>query len=643
MPISLVDSTVSTIANGLVGTVQKVLKRGAANTMSVNLNNGTNKFKRLSKPTLPVKQKIQSIKQQLANGNSSSSSSKQTTTNDKDGEDNNVDHKDTVIDHDQDTPPKKSENLKRFESDMESSGKVLLHRVIKFRESAKPLEDPNTLLKRKYKPINKLVTTTTTTTSTTLIKKQQQQQQKEEILDDNILHPPKKILFPADRIDAMMLWKTIRKVGSGLNNIGSLNPRESMTTVIGSIFGGYLQSQVKCSVCSYESNTFDPFMDLSVDINQADSLSKALQRFVKAEQLDGSNKYKCCKCKKLVKASKRMTIHVAPPVLTVQLKRFSFLGFHGGKISKPVQFDPVLNLTPYMTTSTNDVVYDLYGVLVHAGSSTNSGHYYCYTKSSSGVWHGLNDESVSQPVVASPNVQIESLALTSNSKKRKILDSDEQQQQQQTTQSQSTITEKKKKIDNESNQTTTTTTSSSSLMVRQWDDKSIDETKQKIIEEQNNIASKTGQQLKQASRDKDSQFDFKIAKWDNVDDETLKAQKELMKDESLKELVHKKDEWDEEFDKGRTRKLKKKKNINFAENQFNSLSSILQKKKEDQLKYGDQTQTQQSNGRKFGRTTTNTKNNNIRTTNNNRGNNNKPNNFKRKQQQPAGKGKFNRK
>lgn len=43
-------------------------------------------------------------------------------------------------------------------------------------------------------------------------------------------------------------------------------PRAAETTVIHRIFGGHLQSQVQCSSCGYKSNTFDPFLDLSLEI-----------------------------------------------------------------------------------------------------------------------------------------------------------------------------------------------------------------------------------------------------------------------------------------------------------------------------------------------------------------------------------------
>lgn len=76
--------------------------------------------------------------------------------------------------------------------------------------------------------------------------------------------------------------------------INNSNPPKK-PTVVKEIFGGELQSQVKCLSCGAESNKIDEIMDLSLDLFQTNSLKDALQRFFQAEVLDGSNKYKCDK------------------------------------------------------------------------------------------------------------------------------------------------------------------------------------------------------------------------------------------------------------------------------------------------------------------------------------------------------------
>eukprot|EP00741_Cyanophora_paradoxa_P003091 tig00000663_g3000.t1 len=179
-----------------------------------------------------------------------------------------------------------------------------------------------------------------------------------------------------------------------LRGLGKVEPRVSETTVIQQIFGGYLRSQVKCSQCQYGSNKFDPFLDLSLELRGANSVEQALSNFTAAEVLDGENKYRCSKCKKLVRATKRLTIHHSPNVLTIQLKRFDF-GRHSGKINKPVAFGPTLDLGPFVSCREREGhQYALYAAVVHAGHSMHSGHYYAYVKSPSDFWHCMDDSSV---------------------------------------------------------------------------------------------------------------------------------------------------------------------------------------------------------------------------------------------------------
>lgn len=92
---------------------------------------------------------------------------------------------------------------------------------------------------------------------------------------------------------------------------------------------------MKCTECGHESNTYDTFLDLSLEINRASDLTRALQRFTGSEYLDGANKYICPKQKRKVRAAKCMTVEQAPAVLVIQLKRFEFSMF-GHKINKKV-------------------------------------------------------------------------------------------------------------------------------------------------------------------------------------------------------------------------------------------------------------------------------------------------------------------
>jgi ubiquitin C-terminal hydrolase len=171
------------------------------------------------------------------------------------------------------------------------------------------------------------------------------------------------------------------------------------TSPIQKIFGGSCQSQVKCLTCKFPSNTIDPIMDISLDIKNCNSVEQALYRFTAAEILNNGNQYKCEKCKKLVDAQKQTTIKSLPKILTIQLKRFGYLG-SGKKVNRHVKFSEHMNLKAFLSDESSEkenvVDYNLVGVLVHAGHSCGSGHYFTFVKSS-GSWYRIDDEQV-QPV-----------------------------------------------------------------------------------------------------------------------------------------------------------------------------------------------------------------------------------------------------
>ncbi|XP_026393080.1 ubiquitin carboxyl-terminal hydrolase 25-like isoform X2 [Papaver somniferum] len=181
--------------------------------------------------------------------------------------------------------------------------------------------------------------------------------------------------------------------------INKINSPKSTTTIVKEIFGGELQSQVKCLSCGAESNKIDEIMDISLDLYQTNSLKAALQRFFKPEILDESNKYKCDKCEKLVSARKQMSILQSPNILAIQLKRFE--GIFGGKIDRKIAFEEGLVLSNYMCRESQDPhpEYNLFGTIVHAGYSPDSGHYYAYVKNAADRWYCCNDSHVSPSTV----------------------------------------------------------------------------------------------------------------------------------------------------------------------------------------------------------------------------------------------------
>lgn len=183
-------------------------------------------------------------------------------------------------------------------------------------------------------------------------------------------------------------------VSNGSSN-GCSNSSSGGSSVVKEIFGGALQSQVKCLSCGNESNKVDEIMDISLDVLFSNSLKDAFQKFFQSEVLDGNNKYKCDNCKKLVAARKQMSIRQAPNVLVIQLKRFESV--FGGKIDKAIAFEEVLVLSSFMCKASQDPrpEYKLFGTIVHSGYSQESGHYYAYIKDAMGRWYCCNDSFVS--------------------------------------------------------------------------------------------------------------------------------------------------------------------------------------------------------------------------------------------------------
>lgn len=91
-------------------------------------------------------------------------------------------------------------------------------------------------------------------------------------------------------------------------------------------------------------------------------------------------------------AEKRFTVHEAPVVLTIHLKRFSPLG---RKIGHHVHYDERLMLQPAMSEGQHGPSYSLYGIISHAGGGPNSGHYFAHVKAANGRWYEMNDDMVS--------------------------------------------------------------------------------------------------------------------------------------------------------------------------------------------------------------------------------------------------------
>ncbi|EGZ12854.1 hypothetical protein PHYSODRAFT_511733 [Phytophthora sojae] len=180
-------------------------------------------------------------------------------------------------------------------------------------------------------------------------------------------------------------------------NIKSETHSAASTTFVHRIFGGMLKNYLKCAKCGYVSERFDDFLDLSLEIaHGVNTVKGALNHFTAIETLDDRNAWKCTSCGKPSRAEKGLTIAECPNVLMIQLKRFDLMF---GKIKRHIEFPRMLDIASGMSKNCEDrrrgrTKYELHAVLVHAGFSTDCGHYYAFVKGSSGQWYEMNDDTV---------------------------------------------------------------------------------------------------------------------------------------------------------------------------------------------------------------------------------------------------------
>ncbi|XP_050640672.1 ubiquitin carboxyl-terminal hydrolase 16 isoform X2 [Macaca thibetana thibetana] len=143
------------------------------------------------------------------------------------------------------------------------------------------------------------------------------------------------------------------------------------------------------------------------------SIQHCLYQFTRNEKLRDANKLLCEVCTRrqcngpkanmkgerkhvYTNAKKQMLISLAPPVLTLHLKRFQQAGFNLRKVNKHITFPEILDLAPFCTLKCKNVaeentrvLYSLYGVVEHSGTM-RSGHYTAYAKARTANSHLSN-------------------------------------------------------------------------------------------------------------------------------------------------------------------------------------------------------------------------------------------------------------
>ncbi|XP_055980685.1 ubiquitin carboxyl-terminal hydrolase 17-like protein 6 [Sorex fumeus] len=164
---------------------------------------------------------------------------------------------------------------------------------------------------------------------------------------------------------------------------------------VAGIFGGRWRSQMQCLRCLAVSDTFEPYLDVALDVGAAPSVARALRELVKPERLEGPDAYLCGTCGQKSPATKTLTLHAASRVLMLVLKRFCQDG-GGAKLAGHVRYPECLDVGGCTSErQEGPLVYALYAVLVHTGWDSHSGHYLCYVRAADGQWYQMDDAKVS--------------------------------------------------------------------------------------------------------------------------------------------------------------------------------------------------------------------------------------------------------
>ncbi|KAI0342806.1 cysteine proteinase [Trametopsis cervina] len=195
--------------------------------------------------------------------------------------------------------------------------------------------------------------------------------------------------------------------------------KASCICIVHTTFDGSLHSEVRCERCGNANGTSDPMLDVSLEIEGKgasaggeETLLGCLRRYTQPEKL-GANDYTCVKCGKTSHASKRLSIHRLPPVLSFQFKRFEHPTSDKSsarKIERRVRFPAELNMAEFTTLAQKSqpegknpsqfsvpgpssvYEYDLFAVVCHEGSIDN-GHYTCFTRHQD-EWYRYDDDKV---------------------------------------------------------------------------------------------------------------------------------------------------------------------------------------------------------------------------------------------------------
>ncbi|CAN6449884.1 unnamed protein product [Victoria cruziana] len=211
------------------------------------------------------------------------------------------------------------------------------------------------------------------------------------------------------------------------------------------VFSGILRSDVTCSVCGFTSTTYDPCVDISLDLESSHGSGKlsntrsyrvepdsaassqnlgistlrgCLDRFTRPEKLGSDQKFYCQNCKVRQESLKQMSIRKLPLVSCFHIKRFEHSPTRNmsRKVDRYLQFPFSLDMSPYLSSSImrsrfgnrifsfdgDEMEYptglspqfELFAVVTHTGK-LDAGHYVTYLRFCD-QWYKCDDAWITQ-------------------------------------------------------------------------------------------------------------------------------------------------------------------------------------------------------------------------------------------------------
>ncbi|GFP81444.1 ubiquitin carboxyl-terminal hydrolase 22 [Phtheirospermum japonicum] len=201
------------------------------------------------------------------------------------------------------------------------------------------------------------------------------------------------------------------------------------------VFSGLLRSDVTCTSCGFTSSTYDPCVDISLDLNtngtfsknlarkpnkpnealSTSSIANCLDRFTRPEKLGTDEKLYCENCQEKQNALKQMSLEKLPLVLCLHIKRFEHSPTRkmSRKIDRHLKFPFSLDMSPYLSSSIikkrfgnrifsfegeeksdNSTDFEVFAVVTHSGM-LESGHYMTYLRLRN-QWYKCDDAWITE-------------------------------------------------------------------------------------------------------------------------------------------------------------------------------------------------------------------------------------------------------